>query len=246
MGKINLIMPMAGYGSRFQEQGYNYPKPLIEINGYPFFYWSTQSIRNFINLESLIFVVLQEHIDKYQIDEKIKKYFPEAIIQSIPTVLNGALLTCLEGVKKIQNNLPILFNDCDHMFCCNMFNEFCKQGDFEYVDGALLTFFSDESKYSFLEYNKDGNVIRTVEKEVISNDAICGAYYFKNKKLFLESAELYLIKCCYKEYFVSGVYNEMAKKEKKILGFKTDFHIPFGIPEEYEKAKLAKEFNKFK
>jgi len=243
---IHLIMPMGGRGSRFSKEGFDLPKPLIEINRKPFFYWATQSIRKFVALKSLTFVVLQEHIDEYKIDEVIISYFPEAQFVVIPDVLNGAVLTCAEGLKNIHDDAPVIFNDCDHMFDCPAFYEFCKKGNFNEVDGALLTFTSNEPKYSFLEYDTNGNVIRTVEKQAISNDAICGAYYFKNKKIFNESIDEYLRVCSYKEYFVSGLYNIMANKKQIIRGFKVAVHLPFGTPEEYDKAIGAATFEVLK
>ena len=240
MKKVHLVMPMAGKGSRFVEQGFGFPKPLIEINGKPFFYWSAMSILKFIEVADLTFVVLQEHVDKYNMQAELYRYFPDAKVQIIPEVLNGAVLTCMEGVKEIEDFNPIIFNDCDHMFRCKKFEEFIAN-DVE-IDGGLLTFWSDEAKYSFLMFDKNDNVIETVEKKVISNAAICGCYYFANKKLFLDAANIYLTECKYREYFVSGVYNVMARNGSLIKAFQTDFHLPFGVPEEYEFAKNSKLF----
>ena len=239
---INLIMPMGGGGVRFFDNGYITPKPLLEINGKPFFYWATQSISKFVNLKSLTFVVLQEHINDFNIDKVIHDYYPNAEIVVLDHVLRGAVLTCLEGVKKISNNDPIIFNDCDHLFKCSKFYEFCNKGKFEELDGALLTFSSSDPKFSFLAYGEDGYVTKTVEKEVISNDAICGAYYFKNKETFQEASDKYLQICEYKEFFVSGVYNVMADQKRKITSFNVDFHLPFGTPDEYEAAKESNLF----
>lgn len=244
--KLHLIMPMGGKGSRFAKYGYEFPKPLLDIKGRPFFYWATQSIVKFISVKSLIFVVLQEHIDKYNIDKEIKKYYPDAKIHVIPEVLNGAVLTCLEGIKEVDDDSPILFNDCDHIFRCRKFEDFCNNGFKEQMDGALLTFWSDEDKYSFLRFNEQGNVTETVEKKVISNDAICGCYYFANKDLFQEAVDVYLKNCNYQEYFVSGVYNVMAESNKVIKAFQTDFHIPFGVPEEYEEAQKSNCFEELR
>lgn len=242
MKKLHLIMPMGGKGSRFSKYGYEFPKPLLKINGKPFFYWATQSIIKFIDVESLIFVVLQEHIDHYGLDVEIKKYYPNAKIHVISEVLNGAVLTCLEGIGEIPDDSPILFNDCDHIFRCQKFEAFCQKGFDDKVDGALLTFWSDEDKYSFLRFDDNQNVIETVEKRVISNDAICGCYYFANKALFRDAVKIYLEKCNYQEYFVSGVYNVMAEQLKTIKAFQTDFHVPFGVPEEYEEAQKSNRF----
>lgn len=240
MKKIHLVMPMGGKGSRFADKGFDFPKPLITIEEKPFFYWSTISIAKFIDVIDITFVVLREHVEKYDIVTEIRKFFPEAHIHIIPEVLNGAVLTCMEGVKEIQDDYPILFNDCDHMFRCRSFEEFIESD--KQVDGALLTFWSDEAKYSFLRFDDEENVVETVEKQVISNDAICGCYYFSNKEMFETSVEQYLINCRYKEFFVSGVYNIMASRGAIIKAFQTDFHLPFGVPEEYKEAQGSKFF----
>lgn len=240
--QLHLIMPMGGHGSRFFNNGYVIPKPLLEIHNKPFFYWAIQSIKKFIPLKSLTCIVLQEHITHFQIDEKIKVYFPEANIIVIPEVLNGAVLTCLEGVKQLPDNEPILFNDCDHAFVSKSFYDFCVNKEFESLDGALLCFESNESKFSYLECNKDGRVLRTVEKQPISSHAICGAYYFKNTTLFKIAVNEYLSHCNYSEYYVSGVYNELIKMQKNIGYFSVDKHITFGTPEEYQIAEKVEDF----
>ena len=129
--KVHLIMPMGGAGSRFSKDGYELPKPLIEINEKPFFYWATQSISKFVDLADITFVVLQEHIEKFNIDKEIKKYYPNSDIITLDHVLNGAVLTCMEGVRNIDDESPIIFNDCDHMFLCNEIYKYCNNGEFK-------------------------------------------------------------------------------------------------------------------
>ena len=244
MDKIHLIMPMGGAGSRFFKNGFVMPKPLIEIQKEPFFYWATKSISKYVEVEDITFIVLKQHIEEFEIDKIIKEKFPNAKIVVIPQILNGAVLTCMEGVKYIEDDLPIVFNDCDHAFISSEFNTYCKKAKFNKLDGGLLTFESDDPKYSYLKMNEYGNVIHTVEKQVVSTHAICGAYYFKNKNVFLECAKEYLDKCSYSEYYVSGVYNIMAEKDMKIANFKCDIHVPFGTPDEYYKAENNDIFRK--
>lgn len=238
--KLNLIMPMAGGGTRFENHGFSIPKPLIRIHGAPFFYWAVQSVVNDMEIGSITFVVLKEHVAKYGIDKQILEYYPKSHIRVIPHVLNGAVLTCIEGVRDILDGEPILFNDCDHAFLCEEFRKFVYEGCREKITGALLTFTSNDPRYSFVKFDKDGRVCGTVEKEAASDEAICGAYYFKDKAIFLDSANTYLDNCNYSEYFVSGVYNEMVKKNMCIDTFKTDLHISFGTPEEFDEAMHQK------
>lgn len=234
---LNLIMPMGGGGTRFENHGFSVPKPLIQIYGKPFFYWATQSVSKFVELETITFVVLKSHIEQFGIDEEIKKFYPDAKIHVIPEVLPGAVLTCIQGIVDLPESRPVLFNDCDHLFLCQEFYNFCSSEQFNDIDGGLLSFKSNDPKFSFAECDADGFVIRTVEKKVVSNNAICGAYYFKDKKTFSDGVEIYLKNCKYNEFFVSGVYNVLAASGKKIAVFQTDEHVSFGTPEEFVQAQ---------
>ena len=236
MTKLHLIMPMGGNGSRFTHSGFNLPKPLIPIYGKPFFYWATMSIMKFNEILDLTFVVLKEHIDQFAIDNRIHEFFPEAKIVVLEKVLNGPVLTCLRGIEDIADSYPLLFNDCDHLFKSDEFNEACKLDKISQMNGGLITFHSNLPQYSYVKFDKNDEVIGTIEKVVASDNAICGAYIFKNEDLFKKIADMYLVNCSYKEFFVSGMYNEMAKLDGKIGIFSTDYHVPFGIPEEYELA----------
>ncbi len=242
MKKVHLIMPMGGAGSRFYKNGYKIPKPLIEINDKPFLFWATQSIVKFVDLIDVTFVVLKQHVEQFHIDEVIKKYYPKAKIVILNEILNGAVLTCMEGVKNIDDNYPIVFNDCDHLFICSKLYKQINNNLLNTYDGALLSFKSNDSKYSFLEEDENGNVIKTVEKQSITDNAICGTYIFNNKETFINNATEYLKNCEYSEYFMSGVYNTMIKNELIIKYFTVDAHLDFGTPEEYEKAKTSEYF----
>ena len=262
---INLIMPMGGSGSRFSGMGFDLPKPLIPIHGRPFLFWSAESVRKFIGLQSLTFVVLQDHIERFKIDTAIRQFYPDAIIHVLDKVLNGAVLTCLRGVTAIDNDRPVLFNDCDHIFTCREFVAFCSQqengsikgnkngknntvanGNIDRnIDGALLTFESSEPKFSFVMLDETGYAVKTAEKKVISNNAICGAYYFRDRWTFELAAKEYLNEPVHSEYYMSGVYNTMIRQKAAIRTFKVDMHLPFGTPGEYDSAIKSDAFEVF-
>ena len=236
MDKIHLIMPMGGGGTRFGNKGFNVPKPLIMLRDKPFFYWAAECVRQNVDVKDIEFVVLREHIERFNIDKEILKYYPDAKIHVIPEVLKGAVLTCLEGLKDVEDDSPILFEDCDHAFLSKAFFEYASKGDYSAPDAALLTFNSDNPAYRYARFDEAGRVIGTVEKQVVSNEAICGAYYFKNAALFNEASEKYLNNCSYNEFFVSGVYNELVKMGKEVKTFTIDEHISFGTPDEYDES----------
>lgn len=242
MKKLHLIMPMGGAGSRFFKNGFVTPKPLIEIKGKPFLYWATRSIQKYVDLEDITFVVLKQHIDEFGIDKVILKYFSDAKIESVDfeEVKSGPVMTCLAGLKNIQDDQPILFNDCDHMFACGSFAEDMNAATWDY-DGALLTFESEQPQFSYIQY-ENNKVVGTVEKKVVSNHAICGAYVVRNAQLFREMATEYLQNCNYSEFFVSGIYNVMCQKKLNVQNYTVDFHVPFGTPVEYAAAQNSEYF----
>lgn len=223
---MHLVMPMAGRGSRFYELGFTTPKPMIEINGKPFFYWAVNSVKEY---SSLTFVVLKEHIEDFKIDNCILKYYPNANIVILDDVTDGAVITSLKGCKWITDNKPIVFNDCDHKFSYAAFNNDC--------DGQLMTFKSSNAKFSYIEKNNDGNVKRTIEKQVISNDAICGCYWFKDVTIFRKYANIYINNCEYSEFYMSGVYNTMIKDSKIVKNIEAYNVLSFGTPQEYAEAE---------
>lgn len=244
MSSIHLIMPMGGAGSRFYKDGYMQPKPLIEISGKPFFYWAAMSIVKFVGYVDLTFVVLQQHIDEFGIDMVIKEYFPKAEIIALPEILPGPVFTALKGVEKIGDDIPVMFNDCDHMFRCNKINQIINAGCFD-RDGVLLTFESEDNQFSYVKYDEYGSIAGTVEKKVVSDHAICGAYMFRNVRLFKDVAAVYVENCPYKECFMSGLYNVMCERGMTIKDYLLDFHVEFGTPEEYETAKDSVYFREF-
>lgn len=231
---------MGGGGTRFFNNGFEQPKPLIELHGKPFFYWAAMSVLNFYEVFDLTVVILKEHAQKFNLDKEILKYFKDAKIVYLDHVLNGAVLTCLEGIKHISDDGPILFNDCDHAFYLGTDGKLIppeNNGD----EAALLTFTSDNPAYSYVYLDESGNVKGTVEKKVVSNQAICGAYYFNNRKQFEDAAEKYLKNCEYKEFFLSGVYNVLADDNAAIKTYTLEKHIPFGTPDEYNQAQEYKD-----
>lgn len=232
--KVNIVIPMAGAGSRFKELT-KIPKPLIEIKGLPFFYYSAKSLTKYFDYSKLIFIGLKNHNKDNILVNKIKSLFPDAVIKLLDKTPNGAVLTSREAIELIDNDYPVIFNDCDHIFYSEELEQ--SKNQLKNFEGFILTFNSDSSIYSYLIKDKNGNVIGTREKEVISNEAIAGVYGFKNIKIFQKASEEYLKNCDYSEFYMSGLYNMPTLKKGIIKSYKTNFNISFGTIDEFDKAK---------
>lgn len=235
MAKLHLIMPMAGAGTRFLKEGVNTPKPLIMLGDRPFFWWAVMSVLRDESEVDITFVVLKCHIEEFGIDDVIHSYFRDARIVALNGVTDGPALTCLEGVRSIEDDAPVMFNDCDHYFRCKRLCALLSGG--LSADGVLLTFKSDSSDFSYARFNDAGQVIGTIEKQVVSDRAICGAYVFKSAALFRTMCNEYLEHCEYKECFVSGIYNVMCNKGMNVEALLCDEVVSFGTLAEYEAVK---------
>ena len=164
--------------------------------------------RKYVDCADLTFVVLEEHRD-FAIDAKIKRAAAGARIIALPAVTEGAAITALRGAEGLPDGEPLLFNDCDHLFLCRSFNDFCNKGDFAHgPDGALLTFTSDSPAYSYLQYGPDGNVCHTVRW---SSTTPSGAPAQMSTDL-RRRLRAYLKNCEYKESFRLGIYNVLADR----------------------------------
>lgn len=232
MNNVHLVIPCGGAGSRFVNKGIATPKPLIELYGKPLFYWAAKSAREaFSYIKDITFIVLEEHIDKWHIDEKIRLYFPEAKISVLPYQLNGPVYTALSGIAQFVDGDPIVFQDCDHAMTLDRAVNISDN-----CEGAIMSFKSREPQYGYIKYigGKETQYAGTIEKSPVSDYAIFGCYYFKNVETFVKAAVQYLSDGTFqKEFFMSGLFNYLLNVER----IDVKEHFEFGTPEELENFK---------
>lgn len=233
---MSLIIPAAGRGSRFLKSGVAQPKPLIELNGRPFFWWAVESIRRITPLEQIVFVVLEEHIGLFSIDKIIKAYYPEATIVALEDVTSGAAETARIGLAALRKPGPVAINDCDHAFICHSLSgsidELGNDAVGDDVAAILMGFRSSSPAYSYIKFNAKNEVEGTIEKQVVSPFAIAGCYIFADSDRFAEIYEQYKSQCPYSELFVSGMFNILSAERATIRMVELDRHCSFGTPEE--------------
>lgn len=234
-------MPMAGEGSRFLNEGWQTPKPLIKLNNIELFRHAISSVAIAGVTMKYSFIVRQEHIDKYGIDKQIKKLLPEANIFAVLKTTRGAVETCLMARSAISKEDAIIVMDCDLEFRSKAYTQgirdiLCKS--MEDVDGGMLVSFdSDNPKYSYAEVDDNMIVKRTAEKEVISNHALCGAYFFSKSDSFLFAADTLMNEKNFSkpEYYVSLLYNYLLRRGETIKLAKMEEYYSYGTPEELKK-----------
>lgn len=223
--------------------GESTPKPLIDLRGRPLFWWALRSITQQVDIAQAIAVVLQEHVDHFSIDRQLLDVYSGFEIVVIPNVTSGSLETALIGMDELSNSLPVIFNDCDHAFDAPDLATRMAQLRAGEADGCLCTFASTNPAYSYAEFDGNGNLRRTVEKQVISNAAVAGAYGFRNAETARSAAGKYIDNCPYDELFVSGLYNVMLNEGMKVGELRLNSHLSFGTPAELQSARASAVFD---
>ncbi len=238
MRPLHIIMPMAGEGSRFLKEGWSTPKPLIELNGIPLFIRAISSVKYRGVPMKYSFIVRQEHIDVHRIDKKIRAILPHANIFAVKETTRGAVETCLKAENVVASDDSVIVLDCDLEFSSLQLSTCIKDilsKEANEVDGGLLVSFeSDLPKYSYAEVDENNIVKRTAEKEVISNHALCGAYFFSTGKDFLRVAHQLMEDASFNkpEFYVSLLYNYLLKDGHIVRLCSMEQYSSYGTPEE--------------
>ena len=211
---LNIVIPMAGHGSRFKKAGYKVPKPFISVDGQPMISMVIDNLKPSIE-HQFIFIALKEHIEKNLLEEVIRTKIQNFKIISIDKVTRGAAETVLFASDLLNNNNPLLIANCDQFVDINI-NDFLESIDSKY-DGFIQCMNASSDKWSYIKYN-DQNVKFVAEKEVISDVATTGLYWFRNSNLCIK----YLQKMVTKEikskgeFYVAPSYNLMIEDGYKI------------------------------
>lgn len=247
---FNIVMPIAGQGSRFRKAGIDVPKPLIEVNGRPMAYWALSSLTSVLENCHVVLVLLRAHIEQYDIAEVLTKHIPGATIAVAERLTGGSLESCMLSRTSVCNKAldghPLIALDGDLVFRSAAYAKLVRSMDSggEAFDGALLSFRSNDPRYSFAEL-RDGAVVRTVEKVAISDHALVGAYAFRRAAQFYDIAAEIVAdneRVSNGEFYISNAYNRLLKRGGRIGLADVDAYWSMGTPEELAAAKASPDF----
>jgi len=232
-GDMNVLIPMAGAGTRFEKAGFTFPKPLIDVNGKPMI----QTVVDNLNIEAKhIFIVQKSHYEKYNLKETLSLISPGCEIVQTEGVTEGAACTTLLARDLIDNEQPLLIANSDQFVDWNS-NEFMYSMTADTVDGGILTFKSTHPKWSYAKLNEFGFVSEVAEKKPISDTATVGVYFWKKGCDYVKYADRMIAneKRVNNEFYVCPVFNEAINDNKKIKIFDVQKMWGLGTPEDLDK-----------
>jgi HAD superfamily hydrolase (TIGR01509 family) len=228
--KLNIIIPMAGAGSRFEQAGYTFPKPLIDVEGKPMIQVVVENLNMVANF---IFIVQKSHRIKYNLDTLLNIIAPNCKIIEVDGLTEGAACTALLAKDLINNDNPLFFANSDQFVSWDS-NEFMYKMQETDCDGGIVTFESIHPKWSFAKVNEFGLVTEVAEKNPISNMATVGFYYWKHGSDFVKYAEQMIEKNIRvnNEFYVCPVFNQAIEGGKSIRTFEVNKMWGLGTPED--------------
>lgn len=228
--KLNILIPMAGAGSRFEQAGYTFPKPLIEVNNKPMI----QVVVENLNLDAnYIYVVQKAHREKYNLDTMLNLITPGCKIVEVDGITEGAACTALLAKDYINSDSPLFFANSDQFVEWDS-NEFMYKMQESNCDGGIVTFKATHPKWSFARVDENGFVTEVAEKNPISDNATVGYYYWKHGSDFVKYAEQMIEKNIRvnNEFYVCPVFNQAIEDCKKVRIFESQEMWGLGTPED--------------
>jgi beta-phosphoglucomutase-like phosphatase (HAD superfamily)/dTDP-glucose pyrophosphorylase len=228
--KLNVLIPMAGAGSRFAQAGYTFPKPLIEVRGKPMI----QVVVENLNIEAnYIFLVQREHYETYNLKYLLNLIAPGCKIVQVDGLTEGAACTTLLAKEYIDNDAPLVMANSDQFVEWNS-NECMYAFSADSIDGGILTFKATHPKWSYAKLDEDGFVSEVAEKKVISDEATVGIYYWRHGSDYVKYAEQMISKNIRTngEFYTCPVFNEAVGDGKKVRVKNIEKMWGIGTPED--------------
>ncbi|ASQ47320.1 HAD-IA family hydrolase [Legionella clemsonensis] len=229
---LNVLIPMSGAGSRFVNAGFTFPKPLISINEKPMIQLVIENLNVRANF---IFIVRRDHYETYNLESMLKIIAPGCKIVITDQVTEGACCSTLLAAEYINNEAPLLIANSDQFIEWES-GAFFHAMNSPNIDGGILTFESTHPKWSYIRLDEHNNVTLLREKEVISNQATVGIYYWARGKDYVRYARQMIEKNIRvnNEFYVAPVYNEAIADGMKFKAYVVDKMWGLGTPEDLQ------------
>ena len=232
---MNIVLPIAGLGSRFRQAGFTTPKPLIPVLGKPMYAWAADSLP-LARARRLIFILLasQPEFPELREDILVRYAAHQPTVLTVPALTAGQAVTVLAARTQIDTGEPLLIHNADTGFEADArwADDALQCG----ADGALLVFPSDEPRWSFSREGPEGWVVEVREKAAISPWASTGTYWFRRGADFVRLAEARLRTAAREsgEYYVGPLYNDLIAEGGRVKNYPIERLHCFGTPEDLE------------
>lgn len=229
---MNIVIAMAGAGTRFQKSGIKTPKPLIKVLGKTLIEYSVESF----NVPGKFIFITRDFGDEdnHTLSELLKQLRPESVEIKLKTPTSGATESVLHARELIDNDEPLVIYNCDQWINWDA-TDFLNFIKYKKPAASLVLYNSQDPKNSFAEI-QSGKIVKVVEKQAISNHALIGLHYWAKGKYFIKSADALMDSFRSNgrpECYISETFNYLSPANLKLPYHIADHvYIPLGTPED--------------
>ncbi|WP_276133802.1 glycosyltransferase family 2 protein [Polluticoccus soli] len=227
---INIVIPMAGEGSRFVKAGFAKPKPFIDVEGKPMI----ARVMENLNCRDARYILIgrKQHLEQEaELVAEISERYNATFI-GIDKLTEGTACTVLFAREHINNEAPLLIANSDQLVDCSI-QQFVDDCLDKKLDGSILTFRDPElnPKWSFARLNENELVVEVQEKKAISEFATVGIYLFSKGSTFMNAAVDMIINNdrVNNEFYTCPVYNYAIKNGQQIGIHNINFEQMHGL-----------------
>lgn len=250
---MTVLIPMAGQGKRFEDEGFLKPKPIIEVSEQPMI---IQAVNSLPKADSYVFVCRQDHVDNYQIDKILKSSYPNSHVKAIDYITEGQASTCLLGEHYIEPESQLLIAACDNGMRWNAdtYNSLISDESIDAIIWAFknnVTVKRNPHMYGWIEVDENNRAKRISCKKPISNNpvedyAIVATFWFRRAWEFFSLTKLMIKKDrrINNEFYVDELMNEFIEAGLKVKVFEIDKYICWGTPNDLRLYEYWEQFFK--
>lgn len=240
---MQIVITMAGLGTRFRKAGYDMPKYEIKVHGRSLFAWSMESLRGYDDPDNeYYFIVRKEDKAEDFIRNEWKDIggIGNIRIIEIDTMTDGQATSALLAAPFWKKDEPLLVYNIDTYVEAGQLKTADIKGD-----GFIPCFNAPGDHWSFVKTDENGVAVSVKEKVRISDNCTLGAYYFSSCGLYETMYEEYYTKggnLDAGERYIAPLYNHMISGGMKVaicLVDASSVHV-LGTPEELEAFAKAK------
>jgi dTDP-glucose pyrophosphorylase len=215
--ELQIVIPMAGNGSRFSRAAYKNPKPLIPVLNHPMIEWVIKNLNTNLR-HRFIFICQASHDKDFALGRTLREISPGSEVILLDQVTDGAAQTVLKAEGSLDPNLPLVIANCDQYISNANFDKFYNLTNQTDVDGVILTMAAKDPKWSFVRVDDLNRALEVREKQVISETATVGVYSFKRAGDFIRAAKAMISAQDTQngEYYVAPAYNVLVSEKKNI------------------------------
>ena len=239
----SLVIPMAGLGQRFIDEGYVVTKPLIPVSGKPMV---TQATNDLPAAEQHVFILRSDMSGYQDISAELKIIYPNAFIKTLSSVTEGQACTALIGLETLEKELgnsiePITFGACDNGALYNSINfkQLIDDTDVDIIVWGVrghTNAIRNPQMYGWIDADESKLIkkvsVKTPLESPSTDPIVLGTFTFKRAKDF-HTVINHLIERNGRingEFYIDSCINDAIELGLKCYLFEVDNYLSWGTP----------------